>query len=144
MKSFKLLPHSWQSVGWGVVGAGIALLLYALLAETDSAVFFASTPWAFGCALKTIGFLVVAFSQEEFEDERMSCIRFNTLGLIAVIYTVMLLLYPIMDCLLVRYLSPMDVAEFGAVRGMVGVLPLYVMILKFTIIVKNRELRYEE
>ena len=25
MKKFKLLPHAWQSAGWGVVGGGIAL-----------------------------------------------------------------------------------------------------------------------
>ncbi len=146
MKKFKLLPHAWQSAGWGVVGGGIALLLYSLFPETDSAVFFASTPWTFGCALKTIGFLIIAFSREAFEDERVESIRYNTLGIIAVVYAVMLLGYPAMDVILVYFalLEPMGVAEFSAVRGVVGILPLYVILFKINVWVQNRSLSYEE
>ncbi len=121
-------------------------MLYSLFAETDSGVFFASTPWAFGCALKTIGFLIIAFSQEAFEDERIESIRFGTLGLVAVIYAIMLLSYPVMDVLLVYFtlLEPMGVAEFSAVRGVLGVLPLYVILFKINIWAQNRNLSYEE
>ena len=146
MKNLKLLPHWWQNVGWGFVGGGVALLLYSLLMETDSDVFFASTPWAFGCALKTIGFLVVAFSCESFEDERINSIRFNTLGLMAVVYAVMLVSYPVIDFLLVFLgnVTPLSVSEIGAVRGLIGILPLYVIIFKLTIWFKNKDLCYEE
>lgn len=146
MKNFKLLPHWCQNVGWGFVGGGVTLLLYSLFMEVDSDAFFASTQWAFGCALKTIGFLMVAFSCESFEDERINSIRLNTLGLIAVVYAVMLITYPIMDFLLVFFslASPMLVGEIVAVRGIVGVLPLYVIIFKLTIWFKNKDLCYEE
>ena len=146
MEKLRLLPHSWQYVGWWLVGGGIALLLYSLFAETDSAVFFASTSWVFGCALKTVGFLVIAFSREKFEDERINAIRFNTLGLIAVVYAVMLVAYPVLDVLLIYFsaVTPMEIGGLSAVRGVLGVLPLYVILFKLTIWIKNRELRYEE
>ena len=126
MEKLRLLPHSWQYVGWWLVGGGLVLLLYSLFAETDSAVFFASTPWTFGCALKTVGFLVVPFSREKFEDERINVIRFNTLGLIAVVYAVMLVAYPVLDVLLIYFsaVTPMEIGGLSAVRGVLGVLPL--------------------
>lgn len=146
MEKLRLLPHSWQYVGWWLVGGGIALLLYSLFAETDSAVFFASTPWTFGCALKTVGFLVIAFSREKFEDERINVIRFNTLGLIAVVYAVMLVAYPVLDVLLIYFsaVTPMEIGGLSAVRGVVGILPLYVILFKINVWVQNRSLRYEE
>lgn len=144
MERIKLLPHAWQSVGWGVVGGGIALLLYSLLCETDSGIYFVSTPWAFGVALSTIGFLLIAFSSEDFEDERINSIRLNTLGVMAVVYAVMLVLYPTVDFLLSAHLSPMELGEIRAVRGLLGILPLYVIVFKITVWVKNRDLSDEE
>ena len=144
MERIKLLPRAWQSVGWGIVGGGIALLLYSLFCETDSDIYFASTPWAFGAALSTIGFLLIAFSSEEFEDERINSIRFKTLGVMAVVYAVMLILYPTMDLLLARELSPMGLASMRSVRSLFGVLPLYVVIFKITVWIKNRDLSNEE
>lgn len=146
MEKLRLLPHSWQYVGWWLVGGGIALLLYSLFAETDSAVFFASTSWAFGCALKTVGFLVIAFSREKFEDERINAIRFNTLGIIAVVYAVMLVACPVLDVLLIYFsaVTPMEIGGLSAVRGVVGILPLYVILFKINVWVQNRSLSYEE
>ena len=89
MENLKLLPHAWQSVGWGIIGGGIALLLYSLLGEE---IYFVSTPWNIGNTLAIIGFLVIAFSREAFEDERINCIRFNTLGVTAIIKLLCLLL----------------------------------------------------
>lgn len=144
MEKIKLLPRAWQSVGWGIVGGGIALLLYSLFCETDSDIYFASTPWAFGAALSTIGFLLIAFSSEDFEDERINSIRLNTLGVMAVVYAVMLVVFPVLDMFLAHFLSPMELGEIRAVRGLFGILPLYVIVFKITVWVKNRDLSDEE
>ena len=141
MENLKLLPHAWQSVGWGIIGGGIALLLYSLLGEE---IYFVSTPWNIGNTLAIIGFLVIAFSRETFEDERINCIRFNTLGVTAIIYAVMLVAYPIMDAVILYFNSPKTLGEIVAVRNLFGVLPLYVIIFKLTVWIKNRDLSYEE
>ena len=97
MKTFKLLPHGWQTAGWIVTGMGTGLMLWGAFMDDGTHDFIFSSMWAIGSALWTISFLILAFSQEQYEDERIRSIRMNTLGIVAIIYGAMVFLYPVMD-----------------------------------------------
>lgn len=103
--------------------------------------------WAFGSALWLIGFLIIAFSQEQYEDERIRSIRMNTLGIVAIIYAVMLILYPTIDFALLRFMdsSPQGLATVTILRNVyLKPLVIYVVLFKFFLWKENRSLRHEE
>ena len=49
-----------------------------------------------------------------------------------------------MDAVILYFNSPKTLGEIVAVRNLFGVLPLYVIIFKLTVWIKNRDLSYEE
>ena len=75
--------------------------------------FIFSSMWAIGGTLWTISFLILAFSQEQYEDERIRSIRMNTLGIVAIIYGAMIFLYPVMDFACLRLTNGMTSRSFS-------------------------------
>ena len=80
MKTFKLLPHNWQTAGWTIAGMGAGMMLWGFFLDTHKESFLVCEQWVIGVILWTIAFLIMAFAQEEYEDERIRSIRMNTLG----------------------------------------------------------------
>lgn len=147
MKRFKLLPHGWQTAGWIVTGMGAGMMLWCAFLDRSEHLFFSHSMWAFGSALWLIGFLIIAFSQEQYEDERIRSIRMNTLGIVAIIYAVMLILYPTIDFALLRFMdsSPQGLATVTILRNVyLKPLVIYVVLFKFFLWKENRSLRHEE
>ncbi|MBR2360188.1 MAG: hypothetical protein IKA75_07215 [Bacteroidaceae bacterium] len=146
MKTFKLLPHSWQTVGWIITGMGAGLMLFGASMDKSAELFLVSSLWVIGSALWTIGFLFLAFSQELYEDERIRSIRMNTLGIVAIIYGIMIILYPIMDFVCLQFTGgSLKLASITAIRGIFfKPLIIYVVLFKFFLWKENRSLQYEE
>lgn len=149
MKTFKLLPHGWQTAGWIVTGMGAGLMLWGAFMDDGTHDFIFSSMWAIGGALWTISFLILAFSQEQYEDERIRSIRMNTLGITAIIYAAMIFLYPVMDftCLHLTngIIGPKEMGILTNIRGIfLKPLVIYVLLFKFFLWKENRSLKYEE
>ena len=66
MKTFKLLPHGWQTAGWIVTGMGAGLMLWGAFMDDGTHDFIFRSMWAIGGALWTIIFLILDFSQEHY------------------------------------------------------------------------------
>lgn len=149
MKTFKLLPNGWQTVGWIIAGMGAGLMLFGASMDKSAELFIVSSMWAIGATLWTIGFLFLAFSQELYEDERIRSIRMNTLGIVAIIYGILIILNPVMDftCL---HLTDGAIGnrEYVIIRSLRGIflkpLIIYVVLFKFFLWKENRGLQYEE
>ena len=149
MKTFKLLPHGWQTAGWIVTGMGAGLMLWGAFMDDGTHDFIFRSMWAIGGALWTISFLILAFSQEQYEDERIRSIRMNTLGIVAIIYGAMIFLYPVMDfaCLHLTngITGPKELGIIINIRSIfLKPLVIYVLLFKFFLWKENRSLKYEE
>ena len=149
MKTFKLLPHAWQTAGWIITGMGTGMMLWSMFMERSSELFIYQSMWAIGSALWTISFLILAFSQEREEDERIRSIRMSTLGIVAIIYGATIILYPTIDFVCLRmtngFIGAKEVAQMSAIR-MIFLKPLviYVVLFKLFLWRENRSLKYEE
>lgn len=149
MKKFKLLPHGWQKAGWIVTGMGAGMMLHPILFKdgNDSGYHFVTSMFAFGSAVWLIGFLILAFTQEQYEDERIRSIRMNTLGIVAIIYAITLILYPTIDFTLIRF-TDVDPLHMGIIKGVRNIflrpIVIYVVLFKFFLWKDNRSLKYEE
>ncbi len=149
MKKFKLLPHGWQKAGKTLIAVSLGMMFHPILFKggDDSGYFYVSSMFAFGGTMWLIGFLILAFSQEEYEDERIRSIRMNTLGIVAIIYAIMLILYPTIDFALIRFagISPQDLGTVTIFRNVfLKPLVIYVVLFKFFLWKENRSLKYEE
>ena len=145
MKTFKLLPHNWQTAGWTIAGMGAGMMLWGFFLDTHKESFLVCEQWVIGVILWTIAFLIMAFAQEEYEDERIHSIRMNTLGTTAIIYAAMIILVPLANILLSRFSDPKFYAEISAIRGIFfKPLVIYVLLFKFFLWKENRSLKYEE
>lgn len=145
MKNFKLLPHGWQTAGWIIAGMGTGMMLWSAFLDESADLFFSRSTWVIGSALWTIGFLVSAFSQEAYEDERIRSIRMNTLGVVAIIYGILVILYPVMDFSLIRFVDSLELAKMTVLRNIfLKPLIIYVVLFKFFLWKENRGLKCEQ
>ena len=145
MKTFKLLPHSWQTAGWTIAGMGAGMMLWGFFLDTHKESFLVCEQWVIGVILWTIAFLIMAFAQEEYEDERIRSIRMNTLGITAIIYAAMIILVPLLNVILVRFFDPIVCAKSISIRAIfLKPVLIYVVLLKFFLWKENRSLKYEE
>ncbi len=145
MKTFKLLPHGWQTAGWIMTGIGAGLMLLGVFLDTNEVSFLAGNRWLLGSVILIIAFLIIAFSQEQYEDERIHSIRMNTLGITAIIYAAMIILNPLANILLSHIFSPLAYAEISTIKGIfLKPVLIYVLLFKFFLWKENRSLKYEE
>ena len=145
MKTFKLLPHGWQTAGWTIAGMGAGMMLWGFFLDTHKESFLAGNRWVLGSVILIIAFLIIAFSQEQYEDERIHSIRMNTLGITAIIYAAMIILNPLANILLSHIFSPLAYAEISTIKGIfLKPVLIYVLLFKFFLWKENRSLKYEE
>ena len=145
MKTFKLLPHGWQHAGWIIAGIGAGTMLWGFFLDTHKESFLVCEQWAIGSAIWTIAFLIIAFTQEEYEDERIRSIRMNTLGITAIIYAAMIILVPLLNVILLHFFDPIVCAKSISIRAIfLKPVFIYVVLLKFFLWKENRNLKYEE
>ena len=143
MKTFKLLPHGWQTAGWTIAGIGAGMMLWSAFLSGNAP--YSTDQWMIGSAIWTIAFLIIAFTQEEYEDERIRSIRMNTLGITAIIYAAMIILVPLLNVILVRFFDPIVCAKSISIRAIfLKPVLIYVVLLKFFLWKENRSLKYEE
>ena len=145
MKTFKLLPHSWQTIGWTIAGMGAGMMLWGFFLDTHKESFLVCEQWVIGVILWTIAFLIMAFAQEEYEDERIRSIRMNTLGITAIIYAAMIILVPLLNVILLHFFDPIVCAKSISIRAIfLKPVFIYVLLFKFFLWKENRSLKYEE
>ena len=143
MKTFKLLPHGWQKAGWTIAGIGAGMMLWSAFLSGNAP--YSTDQWMIGSVIWTIAFLIIAFTQEEYEDERIRSIRMNTLGITAIIYAALVILNPLANILLSHIFSPLAYAEISTIKGIfLKPVLIYVLLFKFFLWKENRSLKYEE
>ena len=136
MRTYKLLPYKWQYWGWSFSFIGFIVILFTLLQGYNL--------YQIGYALFVVGFLIIAFTREKDEDERIQSIRFKSLVTTAIIYIVLYLLKPFVQAFVVRFF-PFEIGRIILnIIVLFNMIPLYVLIFKSTLCFQNKQLSYDK
>ena len=136
MRTYKLLPYKWQYWGWSFSFIGFIVILFTLLQGYNL--------YQIGYALFVVGFLIIAFTREKDEDERIQSIRFKSLVTTAIIYIVLYLLKPFVQAFVVRFF-PFEIGRIILnIIVLFNMIPLYVLIFKATLHFQNKQLSYDK
>lgn len=136
MKTYKLLPYKWQYWGWSFSFIGIIVILSALLHGYNC--------YQIGYGIFEVGFLILAFTREKDEDERVQSIRFKCLVTTAIIYIALYLLKPFIQTLIVRFIPFETGTIILNIMVLFNMIPLYVLIFKGTLCFQNKQLSYDK
>ena len=136
MKTYKLLPYKWQFLGWSFSFIGFITILLTLLKGYNS--------YQIGYCIFEVGFLLLAFTREKDEDERVQSIRFKSMITTAITYIVLFILKPIFQTLIVRFF-PFEIGTIILnIIVLFNMIPLYVLIFKSTLYFQNKQLSYDK
>ena len=136
MRTYKLLPYKWQYWGWSFSFIGFIVILFTLLQGYNL--------YQIGYALFVAGFLIIAFTREKDEDERIQSIRFKSLVTTAITYIVLYLLKPFVQAFVVRFF-PFEIGRIILnIIVLFNMIPLYVLIFKSALYLQNKELNYDK
>ena len=136
MRTYKLLPYKWQYWGWSFSFIGFIVILFTLLQGYNL--------YQIGYALFVVGFLIIAFTREKDEDERIQSIRFKSLVTTAITYIVLYLLKPFVQAFVVRFF-PFEIGIIILnIIVLFNMIPLYVLIFKSALYLQNKELNYDK
>ena len=136
MRTYKLLPYKWQYWGWSFSFIGFIVILFTLLQEYNS--------YQMGYFLFEVGFLLIAFTREKDEDERVQSIRFKSLVTTAILYIALYLLRPVLQTIIVRFI-PFEIGTIILnITVLFNMIPLYVVIFKGTLYFQNKKLSYDK
>ena len=134
MKTYKLLPYKWQFLGWSFSFIGFITILLTLLKGYNS--------YQIGYCIFEVGFLLLAFTREKDEDERVQSIRFKSMITTAITYIVLFILKPIFQSFIVRFF-PFEIGTIILnIIVLFNMIPLYVLIFKSTLYFQNKQLSY--
>ena len=134
MKTYKLLPFKWQFLGWSFSFIGFITILLTLLKGYNS--------YQIGYCIFEVGFLLLAFTREKDEDERVQSIRFKSMITTAITYIVLFILKPIFQTFIVRFF-PFEIGTIILnIIVLFNMIPLYVLIFMSTLFFKNKQLSY--
>ena len=136
MKNFKLLPYRIQFIGWALAFIGLIIFLLTLLKGYDI--------YQIGFCIFELGFLVLAFTREKDEDERVQAIRLKSLAITAIIYVAAWILKPVFQTWIVRSFSLEQCAMIFNIMALINMIPLYVLIFKSALYIQNKQLSYDE
>ena len=136
MKNFKLLPYRIQFIGWTLAFIGLIIFLLTLLKGYDL--------YQIGFCIFEVGFLVLAFTKEKDEDERVQAIRLNSLAITAIIYVAVWILKPVFQTWIVRFFSLEQCAMIFNIMALINMIPLYVLIFKSALYIQNKQLSYDK
>ena len=136
MKTYKLLPYKWQFLGWSFAFIGFIIFLLTLLKGYDL--------YQIGFCIFEVGFLVLAFTKEKDEDERVQAIRLKSLAITAIIYVAVWILKPVFQTWIVRFFSLEQCAMIFNIMALINMIPLYVLIFKSALYIQNKQLSYDK
>ena len=136
MKNFKLLPYRIQFIGWTLAFIGLIIFLLTLLKGYDL--------YQIGFCIFEVGFLVLAFTKEKDEDERVQAIRLKSLAITAIIYVAVWILKPVFQTWIVRFFSLEQCAMIFNIMALINMIPLYVLMFKSTLYIQNKQLNYDK
>lgn len=136
MKTYKLLPYKWQFLGWSFAFIGFIIFLLTLLKGYDI--------YQIGFCIFEVGFLILAFTREKDEDERIQAIRFYSLSITAIIYVAVWILKPVFQTWTVRFFSFEQCTIIFQIMALINMIPLYVLIFKSTLYIQNKQLNYDK
>ena len=136
MKNFKLLPYRIQFIGWTLAFIGLIIFLLTLLKGYDL--------YQIGFCIFELGFLVLAFTREKDEDERVQAIRLKSLTITAIIYVAVWILKPVFQTWIVRFFSFEQCAMIFNIMALINMIPLYVLMFKSTLYIQNKQLNYDK
>lgn len=136
MKTYKLLPDKWQFLGWSFAFIGFIIFLLTLLKGYDI--------YQVGFCIFEVGFLILAFTREKDEDERIQAIRFYSLSITAIIYVAVWILKPVFQTWIVRFFSFEQCTIIFQIMALINMIPLYVLIFKSTLYIQNKQLNYDK
>ena len=136
MKNFKLLPYRIQFIGWTLAFIGLIIFLLTLLKGYDL--------YQIGFCIFEVGFLVLAFTKEKDEDERVQAIRLKSLAITAIIYVAVWILKPVFQTWIVRFFSLEQCAMIFNIMTLINMIPLYVLMFKSTLYIQNKQLNYDK
>lgn len=136
MKTYKLLPYKWQFLGWSFAFIGFIIFLLTLLKGYDI--------YQIGFCIFEVGFLILAFTREKDEDERVQAIRFYSLSITAIIYVAVWILKPVFQTWIVRFFSFEQCTIIFQIMALINMIPLYVLIFKSTLYIQNKQLNYDK
>ena len=136
MKTYKLLPYKWQFLGWSFSFIGFITILLTLLKGYNS--------YQIGYCIFEVGFLLLAFTREKDEDERVQSIRFKSMITTAITYIVLFILKPIFQTFIVRFF-PFEIGTIILnIIVLFNMIPLYVLIFKSILYFQNKQLSYDK
>jgi len=136
MKTYKLLPYKWQFLGWSFAFIGFIIFLLTLLKGYDI--------YQIGFCIFEVGFLILAFTREKDEDERIQAIRFYSLSITAIIYVAVWILKPVFQTWIVRFFSFEQCTIIFQIMALINMIPLYVLTFKSTLYIQNKQLNYDK
>lgn len=136
MKTYKLLPYKWQFLGWSFAFIGFIIFLLTLLKGYDI--------YQIGFCIFEVGFLILAFTREKDEDERIQAIRFYSLSITAIIYVAVWILKPVFQTWIVRFFSFEQCTIIFQIMALINMISLYVLIFKSTLYIQNKQLNYDK
>ena len=136
MKNFKLLPYRIQFIGWTLAFIGLIIFLLTLLKGYDL--------YQIGFCIFEVGFLVLAFTKEKDEDERVQAIRLKSWAITAIIYVAVWILKPVFQTWIVRFFSLEQCAMIFNIMALINMIPLYVLMFKSTLYIQNKQLNYDK
>ena len=145
MKKQHLLPHAWQWVGLAALVAGLVLGIvffvpYAIQGEYKKVYDLGMFAFA---GLLPLSAIILCFSREKIEDERIDELRKKSLVTAAIIFVVLLFVRPVINAIMCRLLSFEEVAKFHMIFGPGWwMLFLYLLIFKISYWVQNK--RYSD
>lgn len=136
MKTYKLLSHKWQLLGWSLASVGLLLVLSTFLQGYDL--------YQIGLCIFELGFILLAFTEEKDEDERIKSIRLKCIAITAIIYVAMWLLRTLLLTIVVRFF-PFEIYRIlSNAMALLNMIPMYVLIFKGTIYIQNKQLSYDK
>ena len=151
MRKQHLLPHSWQWVGLAALVAGLVLGIiifvplvlrgeYGMSGRMGGQEIFALLSYHLLLPLSAI---ILCFSRENIEDERISELRMKSLATTAVIFVILLIIGPVNSFFMVRLCSPTFMGKYQLLFGQSWwMLFVYLMIFKISYWVQNK--RYSD
>lgn len=147
MRKQHLLPHAWQWVGLMALVAGIVLsilffvpfVIQGYTRKVDSI-----GTIAFG-GLLPLSAIILCFTRERIEDERIVELRNKSISITAIIFVVLLFLGPVVNAIIARTAGFEFLVKYNHILGNEWwMLFVYLLIFKISYWVQNKRYSHEE
>jgi len=158
MKTIRMLPHSWKIVGWVLLALCVLLFVFCFRAIVHD-LFLVNSAYgydSFGAGWASslvviffsIGVVLLAFSREHLEDERIIHIRQQALARTVILYLIVLALNLIANLFLVRMVSNDSLTQVMVLKRAFLCVPAfilyYLLIFKLSLWSENKKLSRDE